>query len=160
VPPLNRTRIANLLKDGQTQKSVARKIGMSQNHVHNVANKMKKNLALKNCPGQGRPRVSTLQDDRRLLQKVKRDRTLGSRQLSAEWVLSNGKTLSRSTVRRRLLKPGYNSYNAKPKPVRNVDQKKKLIALAASHLDWISDDWKHVIWSDEAHYELFNRKNR
>ena len=64
---------------------------------------MKRNLPLKNAPGQGRKRATTSSDDRYLLQLCKQDRTKTSRQLSSESLLSSGKAVSDSIVRHRLL---------------------------------------------------------
>ena len=83
----------------ESQRTVAKKVGVSQNYVKNAFAKMKRNVPLKNAPGQGRKRATTSSDDRYLLQLCKQDRTKTSRQLSSEWLLSSGKTLSDSTVR-------------------------------------------------------------
>ncbi|CAM4941103.1 unnamed protein product [Rotaria socialis] len=79
--------------------------------------------------------------------------------LAAEWTLSNGKKLCASTVRRRLISMGYKSYTAKRKPLRTPAQIKKRLTFAKDHQYW-SNEWNNVIWSDEAHFEVFNRKNR
>jgi transposase len=160
VSEKQKIQIETLLNDGQSQRMVAKKVGVSQNCVKNIFAKMKQNLPLKNAPGQGRKRVSTPTDDRHLLELCKKDRTKSSQQLSSEWILSNGKTLSAVTVRRRLLEAGYASYTAKRKTVRTAAHKRKRLAFANTHINWLSDDWSKVIWSDEAHFELYNRKNR
>ena len=111
-------------------------------------------------PGQGRKRLSTEREDRRLLQISKANRTKCSRQLSSEFTLSNGIQLSARTIRRRLLDAGYRSYTVKWKPIRNASQRKVRLQLANDYITWLSYDWKRIIWSDEAHFKLFNRKNR
>ena len=50
--------IEALLKDGQTQRTVASKIGVSQNCVKKVAKMIRECQSLKNAPGQGRKRAS------------------------------------------------------------------------------------------------------
>ena len=153
-------QIETLLKEGQSQRQVAGKVGVSQGFVKNLANKIHRGLPLGNSPGQGRKRASTDRDDRRLLQLCLQDRTKSSRELSYEWILSNGKTVAASTVRRRLLEAGYYSYTAKRKPYRTAAHKRKRLEFANGHIDWLPNDWENIIWSDEAHFELFNRKNR
>ena len=148
------------MKDGQTHWMVAKKVGVSKCCVSNVAQNLKNGQSLKNVPGQGRKRLTTPRDDRRLLQLCKADRSKSSRQLSSEFVLSRGKVLSARTIRRRLLDAGYKSYTAKRKPLRNASQKQSRFQFAKDHVQWLPDYWKCVIWSDEAHFELFNRKNR
>ena len=90
----------------------------------------------------------------------KADRTKSSRQLSSEFTLSNETQLSARTIRRRLFDAEYRSYTDKRKPIRNVSQTKVHLQFANDYIPWLPYDWKRIIWTDEAHFELFNRKNR
>ena len=108
--------------------------------------------------GQGRRKTSTTTNDRNLLRLCKRNRTKSSRELSSESLLSNGKRLSARTVRRRFLDMGYKSYTVKRKPVRKAVQQKARLSFAQGHQYW-SKDWNNIIWSDESHFEVLNRKN-
>ena len=82
--------VTALLKDGQSQRTVAKKVGVSQCCVGNMVEKLKVDAPLTIALGQGRKRLSTEYEDRRLLQISKADRTKCSRQLSSELTLSNG----------------------------------------------------------------------
>ena len=62
-------------------------------------------LPLKNHPGQGRTKSTTSNEDHYLFKLMKTDRSKSSRQLAPEWDLSNGKSISPRTVRRRLFNP-------------------------------------------------------
>ena len=53
VSEKQKIQIETLLNDGQSQRTIAKKIGISQNCVKNVFSKIKHNLPLKNVPGQG-----------------------------------------------------------------------------------------------------------
>jgi len=64
-----------------------------------------------------------------------------------------------SAVRRRLLDMGYKSYTAKRKPLRTFDQIKQRLKFAVEYKHWLNE-WKKMIWSDEAHFEVLNRKTR
>ena len=152
--------VTALLKDGQSQQTVAKKVGVSQCCVGNVLKKLTIDAPLTNVPGRGRKRLSTEREDRRLLQISKVDRTKSSRQLSSELTLSNRTQLSTSTVCRRLLDAEYRSYTDKRKPIRNASQRKVRLQFANDYIIWIPYDWKRIIWTDGAHFELFNRKNR
>ena len=96
-------------------------------------------------------------DNRYLLQLCKQDRTKTSRQLTSEWLLSSGKTVSDSTER---IESGNKNYTAKPKTIRTAIQKQKSLSIAKRHLNWLSDNWNKVIWNNISHFELFNSKNR
>ena len=147
-----------LLETGLSQRAVARLSNVSQKYVFDVSSKLKQKLPLFNTPGQGPKKASTLADDHRLLRIMKKDRTQFNQMLATEWTLSNGKKMSASTVRRRLLSMGYKSYKTKRKPMRKSAQIKKRLTLAREHQDW-TIEWNNVIWSDAAHFEVLNRKN-
>ena len=91
--------VTALLKDDQSQRTIAKKVGVSQCCVGNVAKKLKVDAPLTNAPGQGQKRLSTKREDRRLLQISKADRTKSSRQLSSKFTFSNGTQLSARTIR-------------------------------------------------------------
>ena len=120
---------------------------------------IKTKLVFIDSRGQGRKKASTTTDDRNLLRLCKQDRTKTSQKLSSELVLSNGKNLSARTIRRRLFDMGHKSYTAKSKPFRKPEHKNERLSLAREHQNWLSE-WNYFIWSDEAHFEVFNRKNR
>ena len=86
--------VTPLLKDDQSQRTLAKRVGVSQCCVGNVTKKLKVDAPLTNARGQGRKRLSTECEGRRLLQICKADRTKCSRQLSSEFTLSNGTQLS------------------------------------------------------------------
>ena len=153
--------VTALLKDDQSQRTVAKKVGVSQCCVGNATKKLKVDTPWTNAPSQGRKRLSTEREDRRLLQICKADRTKCSRQLSSEFTLSNGTQLSAHTIPPRPLDAGYGyrSYIAKWKLIRNASKKKVRLQFANNYMTWLPYDWKRIIRTDEAHFELFNRKN-
>ena len=153
-------KVTALLKDGQSQRKVAKKVGVSRCCLGNVAKKLKVDAPLTNAPGQGRKRLSIEREDRRLLQISKADRTKSSRYLSSEFTLSNGTQLSVRIIRRRLLDAGYHSYTDKRKSIRNALRRKVRLQFANDYIGWLLYNWKRIIWTDEAHFELFNRKSR
>ena len=53
---------------------------------------------------------------------------------------------------------GYKSYTVKRKPLRKPIQIKEGLTFAKDHQHWLNE-WDNVIWSDEAHSEVLNRKN-
>ncbi|CAF3020322.1 unnamed protein product [Rotaria sp. Silwood2] len=53
---------------------------------------------------------------------------------------------------------GYKSFTVKRKPLRKPTQIKQRLKFAKEHKHWL-DEWNNVMWSDEAHFEVLNRKN-
>ena len=73
--------------------------------------------------------------------------------------MANGKAISPRTIRRRLLNTGYKSYATKKKTYRKPTDCSLRLKFAKCS-EWNFNDWKNVIFSDESHFEVFNRKNR
>ena len=67
-------------------------------------------------------------------------------------------SLSSRTVRRRLFNAEYKSYTTKRKPLRKPIQCSNRFRFAQEYSDWNFSDWKNVVFSDECHFEVFNRK--
>jgi transposase len=148
-----------LLQAGFTYENIRNQLGVSSGCISNIAKKEKSKLSLENRPGQGRKKMTTATEDRYLLNLMKKDRWKTSRQLASEWNLSNGKSISPQTVRRRLFNAGYRSYTTKRKPYRKRSHCSSRLRFAEKCSDWNFSDWKNVIFSDECHFEVFNRKN-
>ena len=91
---------------------------------------------------------------------MKKNRRKTSRQLAAEWNASYGKSISPRTIRRRLLNAGYKSYTTKWKPYRKPHHCSSRLSFAKKYSGWTFNQWKNIIFSDESHFEVFNRKNR
>ena len=121
-------------------------------------NEAQKNLLLPNAPGQGHKRASTAAKNRNLLRLCKKDRIRSSETLSSELTLSNSKHLSARTVYCRLLTLGYKSYPAKKKPLRTPACKKQRLLFVREHQYWCHE-WNNIVWTGEAHFEVFNKKN-
>ena len=151
-------KIKRLLDYGISQRCVATTLGVSKKCAYNVSKKLKNNLPFSKIPGQSRNRASIAIEDRNLLRLCKKDRTKSSEILSSQLTLSNGKHLSARTVRYRLLTMDYKSYRAKKKPLRTPSNKKQRLLFARERQYWCRE-WNNIIRSNEAHFEVFNRKN-
>ena len=155
-----KVQIDALLKADISYKSIRNQLGVSNECISNVAKKTKLKLPLDNRPGQGRKKSTTTKEDRYLLTLMKKDRSKSSRELASEWNMTNGKAVSPRTVRRRLLNAGYKSYTKKKKPYRKPTHCSLRLKFAKKYSEWNFNDWKNVIFSDESHFKVFNRKNR
>ena len=63
-------------------------------------------------------------------------------------------------MRRCLFNAGYKSNVAKRKPYRKPSHCSSQLRFAEKCSDWNFSDRKHVIFSDESHFEVVKRKNR
>ena len=99
---------------------------------------------------------STIRQDRALVRLSLSNRRLISSDLCQEWRQSIGVEVSTSTIRKRLLRSGLRRCKAKEKLKVSVKQRKARIAWAKEHLNWTSEDWDKVIFSDESTFTIQN----
>ena len=143
-----------------TYSYIRNKLGVSNGCITNIAKKEKQSLPVENHPGQGRKKLTSHQEDHHLIKLMEKDRCQTNRQLASEWSASNGKSISARTIRRRLFEAGYKSYTTKRKSYRKLQHRFSRLKFARKHDRWTFNQWKNVIFSDESHFEVFNRKNR
>lgn len=155
---LNQVKL--LLKMGRNHSKIARECGTSRCFVQNTAKKLKQGESLGNRPGQGRKRSTTKAQDKFIVNLAKRNRTMSSREIASEVNKSWSTNLTSRTIRGRLLENGLKSYTQKRRPYRNKKQAKKRLTWCKTHISWTINEWNHVIFSDESHFEVVNRKNR
>lgn len=155
-----RAVVAHLIKQGFTNTEIAKQTGTSRCFVLNIRQKLAQNLNLGHKIGSGRPRATSQTEDRQLVRMTKSERTQNSRQLTSQWSQGLNKSVSPRTVRRRLCENNLRSYVQKRKPFRNSKQKCKRFAWCKSYQAWSAKKWSQVVFSDESHFEVVNRKSR
>jgi transposase len=115
---------------------------------------------IKDKPRPGRPKKTSPREDRQLVKMVKGSPKSSLRELNASWVDECGSPrASKTTISRRLLEVGLNSYKATKCPFLMEKDYKIRLDWCRERKNWSFDKWSNVIWSDESNFELFNRKN-
>ena len=152
--------MSTLLNQNQTIAHVARVTGTSWHLLRNIKQKMRNNESFNNRPVQGRPRLSTPAGDRQLKRLVAPQRTAGIQTLAHRWSRLQEKNISAPTVRRRLNELGMKSCVQKRKPFLSESQIQKRRVWCNKMQSWSIQQWSKVVWSDEFHFLLMNRKNR
>ena len=103
---------------------------------------------MKNRPRSGRPRVTDLQTDDRIVA------TYRATPMKQVTLFSAEIGVSRRTVVRRLNFEGLYSHRPALKPRLSEDQKRKRLQWAKEHERWIRGQWNNVMFSDEATFEV------
>ncbi|GBM15255.1 hypothetical protein AVEN_144042-1 [Araneus ventricosus] len=91
-----RWRDADMLQAGVRQSAIARELNVHRSVIHRLWNHYQRGQNSSRIRGSGLRIITTMADDRYLLQCARRSRTLTARQLSA----AAGRLISRQTVSR------------------------------------------------------------
>lgn len=146
--------------NGHSYQEIADELGHSKSSIHYLVKKYEETGSINDRYRPGRPKISNERDDRQLVRLIRKNRQATSLELSKKWILSNGKTASPSTVRRRSVFYGYDWKQAAKKPRLSKKQKKARKEWCNRVKSWNQDVWRKVIFSDEMNIEVDNRKNR
>lgn len=136
----NFAEIGNIFK---IDKSVVRRIIKRFQHRGTVSPAKKS----------GRPKKTTAHQDH-LLKRI----STSNPQLTANQVkkAADVVTVHDRTIRRRLNNFGLFGRRPAKKPLISVKNRKRRLQFARDHLNWSTDQWKKVLWSDESKFNLFS----
>ena len=74
--------------------------------------------------------------------------------------MSGEKSISRSSVKRRLVEHGLNGRAAASKPLLRSQNKQKGLLCARKYRSYTKEDWEKVLFADESKFEVFGNKRR
>ena len=104
--------------------------------------------------GSGRPRKTAAPTDRKLVVSCKRNRFESVPKLTVTWNFGSGANCSVRTAYRRLAEAGICSY----RPVVRIPLTPRHMALrkqwSRDHSNWLLEQWRSVMWSDESRFTL------
>ena len=133
---------------------------ISRHCIRQTLSKYDKFHILTTKPGAGRRSKISDQDKRLIKLQQQRDDTASLADLVRYANTNLNLSISRSTISRILQDFNMMSYILPRKPLITQVQRRNRLKWCYDHLDWSTDDWSKVIFSDESNYEVVNRKNR
>jgi transposase len=136
-------------KSGHSQSAIARYIGITPSCVCKSLKRIKEEGTCLPASKSGRPRVTTVTQDRYLLYIYKKNKGLSIGEISQQW----GVNVCRKTIKRRLQEKGLICRKKISKPFLTSSQKKKRLEFCKKYLMWTVADWKKVIFSDECNIQ-------
>lgn len=146
---------------GISTKKIARKLDIHRNTVSYTMKRYNgSSNSLRDRPKSGRPRKSTLSDDRRLLILSKKSRFTSSSALRDQWKIGGGPSVHSSTVRRRLIAKGMFGRRPRRKPFISKQNRRKRVEFAKAHRYWTFNDWKKILWSDETTILFYDSRGK
>ena len=108
----------------------------------------------------GRPRKTTKREDNKLFLMCRDQPFKSAKSLAHEWQRDGEPIASKRTVCRRLNDFKLEAHVAAAKPVHTMAHKKARLDWCRQRVNWGHSKWASIIFSDEANYELTNRKTR
>jgi transposase len=147
------------IRFGDTLRSVANDFGVSAQTVMRIYRKWETFGNVKRKKSSGRPRKTNARDDRAIVNEVRKNRSISGKEVMGELGASG---ISERTVRRRIVElTGWKSYWKTRKPYISDVNKVKRVAWAKEHVNWTTDQWRKVMFSDESPYKVrFGKKTR
>ncbi|CAF0887952.1 unnamed protein product [Brachionus calyciflorus] len=139
---------------------MGKELNTAKSCIKRIVDRNNETNSYQDPPKSGRPRISTLKDDRNLIRLVKKNRTAPSKVLANQWKMSNEKTTLLFLVRKRLLanKHAWKVAVEKPHLVeKHIKNRKAVCRMIKS---WPLSKLRQVLFSDEMNIEVDNRKNR
>ena len=140
-------------------REIAKKLKISYNAVYYSLHRTAQTVSNQNRKRSGRPRCTNEQEDKHIRVSSLRNRRLTSPQLAASFNITR-KTVSMSTMQRRLRDAGLLGRVAKKKPYLRLTNKNKTLRWAKEHRHWTEEDWKKVLWTDKSKFEVFRSQRR
>ena len=108
----------------------------------------------------GRPRKTTIREDREIVRMSMKDRFETAASISREFSKTSGKSISRDSVSRRLKDRGLYAMVPLSKPLVSKKNQKTRLAFAAKHVVWSEEQWNQVWFSDESKFNVFGSDGR
>ena len=155
-----REKVIKLSEEGRSSRQIATLLSIGKSTVNNLIANYRAGYGLNCKPRSGRPRKTTERENRIIKRKstsdVKKTAAAIARELCEEGVVN----ISRSTVTRRLHDVGLYGRVAVKKPLISKKNQKARLQFAKDHLNWTTEDWKKVCFSDESKFNLFGSDGR
>jgi hypothetical protein len=156
LSPFSRGRLVGLIEAGMSQRSVAARLECSQGTVSLQWNQWQSSGHCISKPREGRPRVTTVRDDRRIRVAIIRNRFTSYRLLRASIHLS----VSRQTVNRRAVEMGYRSRRPLVCVPLTVPQRYLRLKWCRSRQQEQITYWRTIIFSNESRFKVESADGR
>lgn len=140
-------------------RMIAKQLSLSKSTVAYHVKSFKDRGTMARKEGSGRKRKTTAEDDRYIIQAVKRKRTITAHDIKTTMGFQH---ISVRTITRRIGEcSDFGSYWATKKPLISIMNRRKRLQWAIEHRNWTVEQWRRVIWSDESPFVLtFNQRTR
>ncbi|KAE9322548.1 hypothetical protein PF008_g17568 [Phytophthora fragariae] len=139
---------------------ISREVELARTSVRDIIAHFKSTGHCVIPPRQGRPRLTTAREDRRILRATEQNRCISAAVLAAAVSKDTGCPITPQVVRNRLNESGLNGRSARKKPYLSKKHRQQRLAYAKRLAHFEEEDWETVIFTDEASVELHGTTGR
>lgn len=158
--PVEAAQIVTLLRQGMSQRAVARHLRLSQSCVSKIYRRFRETGEFVRRPGSGRRRCTSERDDRFIVTTSLRNRHLTGVDVQQELRQVRGTAASEWTVRRRLKEANLTPKRPATGPKLTPRHRQARLRFAQAHYDWEVEQWRRVMFSDECRMCLHGSDRR
>lgn len=144
-----------LYNNGITQKAIARQLRVRRETVSRILTRYRTTGNLSPGKSTGRPRISSVRQDRVLYNLSRRNRFKSASTLREEWAHQANVRASRATVNLRLIQGGYRARRPVKTPKLTARHRRARFAWAQQHQNLTVAHWQHVVFADESRFLVF-----
>ena len=137
-----------MLQAGQVQRAVAGHFNVSQSVISRLWNRFQHTGNVEERPRSGRPRKTTVRQDRYLCNMAKRQRFQSAVRLNSDFRTATGVRVSSQTVRNRLHTANLPTYRPAVRPILTLRHRTACLQWARDHVNWQLRHWTPVACRD------------
>ncbi|GFU86644.1 hypothetical protein TNCV_2268451 [Trichonephila clavipes] len=133
LPENKRYKTIRLKEEGYSMRQIATKVPSGPSTVVKTLKRFSETNFIADGGRSGRPRKTSLREDKLLLRISLSNRKLNSSQILKQWTLTPNVSVCPRTVRAILLEIGLRGCKARPKPLLTEFQRKRRLMWAREH---------------------------
>ena len=149
-----RWQAVGLIEAGQSITDIALFFGVRHSVISRLWKQFQTSQTVVRIPVAGRPRVTNPSEDRYIAVVAKRNRRSTFTRVTSMVASAIGKTISATTVRRRLHMNGLYARVPRVCVPLSVQARGARLKWCRQHVNWTVSDWGNVMFTDESRFAL------
>lgn len=160
ISAFNRAKIIALHDEGFSNHQISLRFGIPRSSVIRIVHLFEETGSIARRRGTGRSRVTSVREDRYVANFVRRNRSVTVQGVQNHFQRTFHRVISRTTMRRRLT--AANLRSRRPLRVPRLLHRHKVARLewAREHRNWVLEQWRNVLFSDETRIGLVSDSRR
>lgn len=160
LTPNQRGQVLLLHQDGKSYREISKQLKLSVSACYQAVQHIKVHGTKNNVVRKRKPRKTNARTDRLIHRISKADRHKTAVDVHAEVSRQIDQKVSVRTIRRRLNEFGLMGRIGRKKPYISEKNRRARIAFAREHINWTSEQWSKVIFTDESKFNRFGSDGR